>query len=40
MTEIIRKQLNDSAAMRWIAMFIVAFTMMMGYFITDVVSPL
>lgn len=26
--------------MRWIAMFIVAFTMMMGYFITDVVSPL
>ncbi len=40
MTEIIRKQLNDSAAMRWIAMFIVAFTMMMGYFITDVASPL
>ena len=40
MTEIIRKQLNDSAAMRWTAMLIVSFTMMMGYFISDVASPL
>ena len=40
MTEIIRKKLSDSAAARWTAMFIVAFTMMMGYYITDVMSPL
>ncbi|WP_315404261.1 MFS transporter [Hoylesella saccharolytica] len=40
MTEIIKQKLNDSAAARWTAMFIVAFTMMMGYFITDVMSPL
>lgn len=40
MTEAIRKRLNDSAAMRWTALIIVAFTMMMGYFITDVMSPL
>lgn len=40
MTELIKKRLNDSAAMRWTALIIVAFTMMMGYFITDVMSPL
>lgn len=40
MTEIIRKKLSDSPAARWIALFIVAFTMMMAYFITDVMSPL
>lgn len=40
MTEQIQKRLNDSAAMRWTALVIVAFTMMMGYFITDVMSPL
>lgn len=40
MTEIIRKKLSDSAAARWTALIIVAFTMMMGYFITDVMSPL
>ncbi|MCD8290698.1 MAG: MFS transporter [Prevotella sp.] len=40
MTEIIRKKLSDSAGARWIALLIVAFTMMMGYFITDVMSPL
>ncbi len=40
MTEIIRKKLSDSASARWIALLIVAFTMMMGYFITDVMSPL
>ena len=40
MTEVIKQKLNDSAAARWTAMFIVAFTMMMGYFITDVMSPL
>lgn len=40
MTEQIRKKLSDSAGARWIALLIVAFTMMMGYFITDVMSPL
>ena len=40
MTELIRKKLSDSAGARWTALFIVAFTMMMGYFITDVMSPL
>lgn len=40
MTEIIRTKLSDSPAARWTALFIVAFTMMMGYFITDVMSPL
>ena len=40
MTQTIRKKLSDSAAARWTAMFIVAFTMMMGYYLTDVMSPL
>lgn len=40
MTEIIRQRLNDSAAARWTAMAIVSFTMMCGYFITDVMAPL
>ncbi len=40
MTEIITKKLNDSAAMRWTALLIVSFTMMCGYFITDVMAPL
>ena len=40
MTEAIRRKLSDSPAARWTALFIVAFTMMMGYFITDVASPL
>ena len=34
------KRLNDSAAARWLALIIVSFTMMCGYFITDVVAPL
>jgi predicted MFS family arabinose efflux permease len=40
MVEIIQKKLSDSVGARWTALFIVAFTMMMGYFITDVMSPL
>lgn len=40
MNRLIQKKLNDSAAARWTALFIVAFTMMLGYFITDVMSPL
>ena len=34
------KRLNDSAAARWLALIIVSFTMMCGYFITDVMAPL
>ena len=40
MTEAIRRKLSDSAAARWIALMIVAVTMMFGYFFTDVMSPL
>lgn len=40
MVEIIQKKLSDSAGARWTAVLIVAFTMMMGYFFTDVMSPL
>ena len=40
MTELIQKKLSDSTGARWTALLIVAFTMMMGYFITDVMSPL
>ncbi|MCH5311987.1 MAG: MFS transporter [Prevotella sp.] len=38
--EAIRKKLSDSPTARWTALFIVSFTMMIGYFITDVMSPL
>lgn len=40
MVEAIRRKLSDSAGARWTVLIIVAFTMMMGYFLTDVVSPL
>ncbi len=40
MTEAIRKKLSDSLVARWIALLIVAVTMMFGYFFTDVMSPL
>ena len=40
MTEIIAKKLNDSAWARWTALLIVSFTMMCGYFITDIMAPL
>ena len=40
MTEIIIKKLSDSKGARWTALLIVSFTMMMGYFLTDVMSPL
>ena len=36
----INNKLNDSAAARWGALLIVSFTMMCGYFITDVMAPL
>ena len=40
MNELTQKRLNDSAAMRWGALGIVAFTMMAAYFVNDVVAPL
>lgn len=40
MVEQIRKTLRDSAAARWSALFIVSFTMMCGYFLTDIMAPL
>lgn len=36
----ITKKLNDSAAARWSALFIVAFTMMAAYYVNDVMAPL
>ena len=39
-TQKIQKRLNDSKAMRWSALIIVSFTMMMAYFFTDVMGPL
>jgi MFS family permease len=38
--EAIRKSLKDSALARWSALGIVAFTMLAGYYITDVMAPL
>lgn len=40
MTQTLQRKLSDSATARWAALLLVAFTMMMGYFITDVLSPL
>lgn len=39
-TQKIQQKLSDSAAARWTALIIVSFTMMCGYFITDVMAPL
>ena len=40
MVEKLRKTLRDSKAARWTALAVVAFTMLCGYFLTDVLSPL
>lgn len=40
MVEKIHQTLRDSAAARWTALAVVAFTMFCGYFLTDVMSPL
>ena len=40
MTEKIQRKLSDSKVARWSALAIVAFTMLCGYFLTDVMSPL
>lgn len=38
--EVIRKSLRDSSAARWTALAVVAFTMLCGYYLTDVIAPL
>lgn len=38
--EAIRKSLRDSAVARWTALGIIAFTMLAGYYVTDVMAPL
>lgn len=40
MTETLKKKLNDSTAARWTALCLVAFAMLCGYLLTDVMSPL
>ena len=40
MTNSIKKSLRESKAARWTALSVVAFTMMCGYFMTDVMAPL
>ena len=40
MTELLKIKLNDSKVMRWSVLALVAFTMLCGYFLTDVMSPL
>ena len=39
-TQAIQQKLSNSASARWTALLIVSFTMMFGYFFTDVMSPL
>ena len=39
-TQAIQQKLSDSKSARWTALLIVSFTMMFGYFFTDVKSPL
>ncbi len=40
MTETIRKTLRDSKTARWTALAVVAFTMLCGYYLADVMAPL
>lgn len=40
MTEQLRQTLRDSKVARWTALGIVAFTMLCGYYLTDVMAPL
>jgi len=40
MTETIKKTLRDSKVARWSALAVVAFTMLTGYYLTDVIAPL
>ena len=40
MTELLKQKLNESKVLRWSVLALVAFTMLCGYFLTDVMSPL
>ena len=40
MTDTIRHTLRDSKVARWSALAVVAFTMLTGYYLTDVIAPL
>ncbi|NTV76308.1 MAG: major facilitator superfamily domain-containing protein 1, partial [Holophaga sp.] len=40
MTEAIRRSLRDSVLARWTALLIVSFTMLCGYYVADILSPL
>jgi nitrate/nitrite transporter NarK len=40
MTEKISSSLRESAAARWTALAVVAFTMLCGYYLTDIMAPL
>lgn len=40
MTEQIQRKLSESATARWLVLALVAFTMLCGYFITDMMAPL
>lgn len=40
MVDQIKKTLRDSATARWSALFIVSFTMMCAYFLTDIMAPM
>lgn len=40
MKEFVQKKMSDSPVMRWSVLGLVAFTMLCGYFLTDVMSPL
>ena len=40
MKEQLKQKLNDSKVLRWSVLALVAFTMLCGYFLTDVMSPL
>lgn len=40
MTELIQRKLSESPAARWTVLALVAFTMLCGYFITDMMAPL
>jgi len=40
MTKTIKKTLRDSKVARWSALAVVAFTMLTGYYLTDVIAPL
>ncbi len=39
-TQAIQQKLSDNAKWRWTSLIIVSITMMMGYFLTDVMAPL